>query len=548
MVSLSSRILALLALSSVGFGAAQQARYVGSQICFGCHADIYRSFQKTDMGRSMRPVSELDQPGIPKETTIPLTAEGRLLRVFRDGSGWHQAETEPNVFVDEHKLDYAVGSGANGLSFIVRRGNHLFQAPLSFYSKAGKWDLSPGYEYGDYGFGRPIAEECVLCHSGRPQPVKGHKGEYLEPPFQELAIGCENCHGPGEFHVKEPASRLGSMVNPAKLAPRLAENICMNCHQGGDARVLQPGKSYLDFRPGQWLIETVAIFKIPPKPREQKDSDLLEHNSAMKISRCFRESSAKLSCLTCHDPHIQPAPAETASYFQKKCFTCHTDESCRLSRKTRMAQSPPDDCIACHMPKRNVAVISHSALTNHRIPASPDEPLPEQQLNPQTGLVLVNEPPGNTSSVPEITLLRAYSELASRQPEYQQRYLTLLDRLSQVQSSDPFIQAALGHKALAEGKNEEALAHLTKGLPLGDTAVYEDMAKALSNLGRGDEALDYWKRAAGNDPFNAVLLKTLTLQYINLKRYPEARQAMARYVELFPEDTFMRKLLARVAN
>jgi hypothetical protein len=535
-----------MALSSIGFGATQQARYVGSKICFGCHADIYRSFQKTDMGRSMRPASELNQAGIPREATVPLASEGHLLRVVHDDSGWHQSETEPNVFVDEHKLDYVVGSGANGLSFIVRRGNHLFQAPLSFYSKVGKWDVSPGYEYGDYGFGRPIAEECVLCHSGRPQPVKGRTGEYLEPPFRELAIGCENCHGPGEFHLKEPARRPGSIVNPAKLAPRLAENICMNCHQGGDARVLQPGKSYLDFHPGQWLIETVAIFKIPPKPGEQKDSDLLEHNSAMKISRCFRESRAKLSCLTCHNPHVQPTATEAVSYFREKCFTCHADESCQLPRKTRMGQSPPDDCIGCHMPKRNVAVISHSALTNHRIPARPDEPLPEERPKRQTELVVVNEPPESTASVPEITLLRAYSEVASRQPEYQQRYLMLLDHLSQVQPTDPFIQAALGHKSLAEGKNEEALAHFSKGLQLGDATVYEDMAKALSNVGRSDEALDYLKRAVDTDPFNAVLLKTLTLQYINLKRYAEARQAMARYVELFPEDSFMRKLLARV--
>lgn len=548
MVSLSWCILAPVALSSLGFGATEQARYVGSKICFGCHADIYRSFQKTDMGRSMRPASELNQAGILTEATVPLASEGRVLRVFHDDAGWHQSETEPNVFVDEHKLDYVVGSGANGLSFIVRRGNHLFQAPLSFYSKPGKWDLSPGYEYVEYGFGRPIAEECVLCHSGRPQPVKARTGEYLESPFQEVAIGCENCHGPGELHVKEPGIRAGSMVNPAKLPARLAENICMNCHQGGDARVLQPGKSYLDFRPGQWLIETVAIFKIPPQPGEQKDSDLLEHDSAMKISHCFRESRAKLSCLTCHDPHVQPTSTEAVSYFREKCFTCHTDESCRLPRKTRMAQSPPDNCIACHMPKRNVAMISHSALTNHRIPVRPDEPLPEAKSNRQSELVLVNERPGSAAFVPEITLLRAYSEVASRQPEYEWRYLTLLDHLGQVQPTDPFIQAALGHKALAEGKNEEALAHFSKGLQLGDSTVYQDMAKALSNLGRGEEAIDYLKRAVDTDPFNAVLLKTLTLQYINLKRYPEARQSMARYVELFPEDSFMRKLLARVNN
>ena len=213
-----------------------------------------------------------------------------------------------------------------------------------------------------------------------------------------------------------------------------------------------------------------------------------------------------------------------------------------------MEQKPPDDCIACHMPKRNVAVISHSALTNHRIPARPDEPLPEDTSSDQTGLVLVNQAADSTASVPEITLLRAYSELATREPNFQQRYLTLLDRLSQVQPIDPFVEAAVGHKALAEGRNEEALAHLSHGLQLGDATVYGDIAKALSNLGRGEEALDYLKRGVDNHPFDTVLLKTLILRYINLKRYPDARQAMERYIGLFPEDSFMRKLLARVTN
>jgi hypothetical protein len=341
---------------------------------------------------------------------------------------------------------------------------------------------------------------------------------------------------------------LGSIVNPAKLPPRLAENICMNCHQGGDARVLQPGKSYLDFRPRQWLIETIAIFKIPPKPGGQADSDLLEHDSAMKISRCFRESRGKLSCLTCHDPHVQPTSTQAVSYFREKCFTCHTDESCRLPHKIRMEQKPADDCTRCHMPKRNIAVISHSALTNHRIPARSDEPLPEEKHSDQTDLALVNRSPESAGSVPEITLLRAYSELANREPKYQQRYLTLLDLLSQRQPMEPFVEAALGHKALAEGKNEEALAHLSHALQLGEARVYEDMAKALSNLGRDEEALDYLKRGVDAYPFNALLLKSLTLQYINLKRYAEARGAMERYIELFPEDSFMRKLLARVTN
>jgi hypothetical protein len=45
-----------------------------------------------------------------------------------------------------------------------------------------------------------------------------------------------------------------------------------------------------------------------------------------------------------------------------------------------------------------------------------------------------------------------------------------------------------------------------------------------------------------------VLYKSLALSYINAKRYPEARKTLERYVELFPEDDFVRGLLAKVES
>jgi hypothetical protein len=538
---------AVLGIFAAALAAPPEAHYVGSKACYGCHAEIYRSYRKTDMGRSMRPAADLDNAGVPAEATKLLSSSTRIMRVFRDQAGWHQSESELNVFVDAHKLEYIIGSGTNGLSCIVRRGNSLFQAPLSYYSKVGKWDLSPGYEYGDYGFSRSTPEGCVFCHSGRAQPVLDRPGEYSDPPFLELAIGCENCHGPGEAHANDP-KRSGTIVNPAKLTPRLAENICMGCHQRGDARILQPGKTFQDVRPGQWLIDTVAILKIRPQNEEQREQDLLEHNAAMEASRCFRESGGKLSCLTCHDPHIQPNAAEVPSYFRAKCLTCHTEQSCRLSLAARQQGTPSDDCAGCHMPKRDIAVISHSALTNHRIPARPNEPLASWQPSPDTGLLLVDQPEGQKREVSSLTLLRAYSELANRSPEYEQRYLALLDRLSHPEVEDPFVQAALAHRALADGKNEEALMHLTVGIRLGEATVYEDKAKALANLGRGDEALAVLRQGVEIHPYDQEMRKNLILECINFKRYTEARNAMNEYVTLFPEDDFMRKLLQRVSS
>jgi len=66
-------------------------------------------------------------------------------------------------------------------------------------------------------------------------------------------------------------------VNPGGVASQLANDICMSSHQGGDACVLQPGKTYQDFRPGEPLERTVAIFQIQPTRDNPFDEDHVEH-------------------------------------------------------------------------------------------------------------------------------------------------------------------------------------------------------------------------------------------------------------------------------
>jgi Flp pilus assembly protein TadD len=537
--------------------------YVGSQVCAQCHGEIYETFSRTRMGRSFVPVTSGLTERLHKPASVFVKELNQHFDVFVLEGRLYQSQYELNedgkeVFRDTHQIEWIIGSGANGFGGLVRERDYVFQAPLSFYSKPQAWGLSPGYEFGNYGFNRPILAGCVACHTGQAMPVEGGNGRFEDPPFPELAIGCENCHGPGQRHVREMTGKgtmrkgQASIVNPARLPPALADNICMFCHQTGDVRVLKPNKDYRDFRPGEPLDDTLSIFLVPPKRESPPPSDHLEHYYSMILSKCYRSSGRGLSCITCHDPHVQPSPTEASAYFAGKCAGCHTDKSCRFPLNVRRQQKPPNDCAGCHMPKREIGVILHSSVTSHRIMARPDEPLPEAAFHQTSSalpdLIHLSAVPGQrVAAPPDLTLLSAYGELMDKAPEYRARYLALLAELEHSQPQNGLVQASLGRRALLDDKASEAAVHLRQALKIGppQATTYADLAEAQGKLGQESEAIASLEKAVELDPFNAVFQKKLVLRWIETKQYTQAGAALERYVQTFPQDSFMRQMLNR---
>jgi hypothetical protein len=504
------------------------------------------------MGQS---ITAPDPQLVPSKITIHSDALHRDFEVFRKGGTLYQAESSQRdgrlLFESKHELAYAIGSGENGMTFVVRRGNYLFQAPLSYYAKTHAWRLSPGFETSDQGFSRPIYDSCVACHAGRPRAVPHREGLYLDPPFDEMAIGCENCHGPGQLHVDEKRRGLAqipdtSIVNPSRLPARLAEDICMKCHQGGDTRVLLPGKTYNDFRPGTPLLETVAIASLPLSADR---GDLLEHHVSMKLSKCFRASGGKLSCLTCHDPHRQPDSLSAPAYYRARCLTCHSETSCPIGLRVREAKNA-DNCIGCHMPKRQDARISHSALTDHRILAKSDETVSDSlsgaTVKALPGLLLPNAHP-NEAPLPLVTRLAIYGELMNREPGLRSRYLELLDEAAVSDSNDALVLAALGRRALLQ-MSAQAIPYLSQAVekPAPSSQTYIDLSKALNQAGKPEDAAKVLQQGVNQFPYVKNIRKFLILSYIQSKQYAKAGPEMERYVADFPEDDLMQGLLEKV--
>ena len=534
--------------------------YVGSASCSRCHLGIYKQFSRTSMGRSISPITPEFLQTLPASADLYDDKLDRHFEVHARDGKLYQSEYQTDagrkeIFRDTHALDWIVGAGANGFGALLQHDNYLFQAPLSFYSKPGTWGPSPGYEFGDYGFNRPILAGCISCHSGRPRPVAATNGRFETPPFTEMAIGCENCHGPGAAHIRAMNSgdsprKSHSIVNPASLSMDLANNICMSCHQTGDVRIFKEGKTYQDFRPGTPLDDVLSILMVPPTREAPPQADHLEHFYSMTLSKCYRASAGRMGCITCHNPHVEPSREEAPAYFNARCLTCHTQQSCKLSLAAREHSTPADNCIGCHMPKRDVQVISHSSVTSHRILARPDEGFPETAFHQTTpalpDLIHLNPIPGRKDDVvPPLTLLQAYGELAANKPEYVAPYLKVLAQLEQTDPDEALVQAALGRKDLKSGKLQEAADHLQRALKLGpqQANVYGDLAEATTRLGRPEEGLALLQKATVLDPFNPVLQKALVVRLISMKQYSNALVAMEHYMESFPQDSYMRKML-----
>ena len=540
-------------------------RYLGSNVCKGCHLPIFEEFSRTDMGHSTSlPNRLVDLGWLTQPVEIFNEKQNRHYQVFAHDGKVYQSEygldgQGKEAFRHREELAYVVGTGANGVTPIVRRGNYLFQAPVSYYTARKVWDLSPNYEVHDLGFSLPVTADCIGCHTGRTQPVRGRErdGLYRDPPVLELAIGCENCHGPGELHVNERLSGKpvrekidSSIVNPANLSPWLADNICMNCHEG-DIRALQPGKTEADFRPGTPLNNTVAILKAPINP-QATGSPLLEHYYSMTLSKCYRDSAGKLGCQSCHDPHVQPSPQEASGYFRGKCLQCHSEKSCTLDLRQRLAQQSGDACSTCHMQRQPALTVSHSTLTDHRILRASGEAYPDIafKASPDTGFIHVNAVSDGNDTIPPATLLRAYrQELIRRHLEYKDYYFSLLDRLTKANNQDPFVLSAIAQKALSDGDLIKAITYATQVIEQGSTSAYDYLLldSLLARSGNTAASIALLEKGISIAPYEQSFYENLAVRELSTGNTVAGVATIRRGLELFPEDSVLRDMQQQAA-
>jgi len=217
-------------------------------------------------------------------------------RMERRGDAFYQTAVDHGKTHSE-RFDLVLGSGRRGQSYLYWKSGLLFQLPVSYLAATGAWINSPGYPDGEVHFDRVIPLKCLECHA-----TEGARaGQFM------AGITCDKCHGPADQH---PAIR-----NPATLDRDGKVALCAACHSG------LGNNAEADVHGNQ-----VGL---------------------LKQSQCFRNSPA-MSCNTCHNIHRVERDLAAMSAL---CGACHAAPQHR-------AAVSADNCIDCHMPKRDSKVIT----------------------------------------------------------------------------------------------------------------------------------------------------------------------------------------------
>jgi Tetratricopeptide repeat len=448
--------------------------------CAPCHAREVAGYQRNAMSRSLRtaagePDGEYDHA---KSNTRFLLRSSRTAvyqRMEHDGQN------------SDYRIDYVIGSGIHASCYLARVGDHLFESPICRYPD--RYGMAPGYEENPApGFTRPVTVECLLCHSGRPLPIRGTLNGYRTPAFSEEAISCDRCHGDSTAHLKRPIP--GSIVNPAKLRPAERDSICERCHLAGAIRVLNPGKNLTDFHPGQLLESAFTTYVAAAPQGTTTPFRVISQSEQLAQSRCLIASQGRLWCGTCHDPH--DAPKDAVAYYRGRCLTCH--------QQALPAAHPAGatDCMPCHMPRREAADGGHIAFTDHRIQRRPEK---ENPAAPIQALRAWREPPElwrarNRALAWNYVGVR-YSSSAMVSESYQ-----MLLPVERAFPNDSDVLAALGNALLNRNRPSDAARIFERALSArhDDPSLEDDAGEAYLKAGDKQSAARHFEKALALDP------------------------------------------------
>ncbi|HEY7376530.1 MAG TPA: multiheme c-type cytochrome, partial [Polyangia bacterium] len=233
--------------------------YVGSMACRRCHQDHYRSWARTFHRTMTTNATATTVRGDFSGAT--LRHAGVEARMDRDADGGYRMTfASAGAPARTVKVVRAVGS-RRYQQYLAAEGDALWRLPVAYQIEEKRWfPMTGAFLFPDdaavddptrpsYGgnavFDRHVTrwnDNCVFCHNVGPNPGRDPTSGSFRTTVAELGIACEACHGPGAEHARanaDPSRRYAlhlapradpTIVNPSRLAPARAADLCGRCH------------------------------------------------------------------------------------------------------------------------------------------------------------------------------------------------------------------------------------------------------------------------------------------------------------------------------
>jgi tetratricopeptide (TPR) repeat protein len=512
--------------------APQKNQYIDSRACAACHSGIYESYRRTSMGQSLfapTPANTVEDYK-DKRTFYHAPSDTHYSMIVRDGvyyqRRWQTGFDGGDTNIEEMKIDYVIGAGDHARSYLHRTDlGTLIELPLGWYSeRGGYWAMSPGFDSHHPQTRRLVSYECMFCHNGYPQNPTANQARSPEPVFfGELpqGIDCQRCHGPGSLHVRtaqtagaKPADIRASIVNPARLNPKLQMEACMQCHleptSGRIPSLIRRfNRAPYSYVPGQPLEDFILYFDYPAGKGHDDKFEIASAAYRLRKSRCFVESKGALTCLTCHDPHQSlPTGEAGATYFSSKCLGCHQPA---LGALVAVGKHTNDsNCLSCHMPKRRTEDVVHAVITDHFI----------QRQIPTRDLL---------AELPERHLTDAEDYHGEVAPYYP-------SPLPQT-GENPLYQAVA--QVALQNNLQQGLDNLSREIsrqPPREMEFYTALGDAYRNSGDAKQAAAAFQQAVLRSPDSVTALQSLAGAYKASGEAERSEETLKRALHIAPSD------------
>jgi predicted CXXCH cytochrome family protein len=497
----------------------------GAPVCASCHAKETAAYLASPMGNSIAPPAPLDGGRVTSK------ASGTEISIS-DGGGRMIHSLSANGLTAEYPIAYQIGAGKIGYTYVVRIGDYLFESPASWYRQHG-WDASPGYErMSSVDFDRLIDAACLFCHADNGKFLgsdgRQFSGVALKP------IGCDRCHGPVDEHVRRPSAK--NIVNPAKLAQRARNSICEQCHLEGETRLLNPGKAWRDYHPGDDLEHTAVTYLLT---RNNQEARAVEQAEQLALSQCVRGSGGKLWCGSCHNPHTRAA--DRGSEIREVCRSCHATLS-------KAAHTAVTECVSCHMPRLAPEDIPHTASTDHRI-LRRAAPLPNAEGAGATISAWQEPPPPFRDR--DLALATMVVGGTRGLSSLRDAGVRLLEALPQSEKeNDPAVLSALVSIRLQRGEPGQAQEFARRATQTQPDSGFAslNLALALQNSGDHAGAERQLQHTIDLDPSLQSAWVNLVFLYKEQGRQSDRTALMDRYLRWNPQNIWFRQLKSMLSE